>query len=205
MNPQFLRRLLHLFPIKFIRAEWPSIQGRTKDDVIRSVVSEINIQNILEFVRASSGVTKQHVYLFEHTIRNLRSLPDSVLSSWQPVDVRRHQGAVEYFYLVPLVFEFFSTPPPSENSMQFPWPIKIRFNDHVVQVNLTACSPVVSPRALILPASMQSDKVLARLRTTVHLSGKAVFKKSTAPPIRFAVSDSRLNVRLSRNSDSSWG
>jgi hypothetical protein len=74
-----LRRLLNIFPVNSVRAERKT-SDRTKIDVINSVVSKVGVNNIADFVERSMGLTTQHIFLYEHELKRLSDLPESVLT-----------------------------------------------------------------------------------------------------------------------------
>src|SRR4051812_14898823 len=119
-HSQPIRRLLHSFPVNALRAEWQA-KGRTKDDVINFVVSKIDLKNISDFIEKSIGLTKQHVYLFEHDLKQLADLPGSVLGSFSPEKVQKSAQYYAYFYLLPLEFQYVAGSPPDEGTISFPW------------------------------------------------------------------------------------
>jgi hypothetical protein len=91
-----LGRLLNVFPVAAMRAEW-DIKGRTKSDIISAVVARINTANITDFVEKSMGLTKQHIYLFEHDLKHLTDLADSVLDTYGPDNVHKTNTSTEFF------------------------------------------------------------------------------------------------------------
>jgi hypothetical protein len=130
-----LRRLLNVFPVSSLRGQW-KVKGRTKLDVIDDVVSNISVQNIANFVEGHMGLTKQHIHLFEHDLKQLSALPQSVLS-YGPDHVTMGASTAEFFYLIPLEFQYVAGSPPERGTIEFPWPVHIIFRKAVLEVHLT--------------------------------------------------------------------
>src|ERR1700675_3524005 len=102
MNQTALRRLLSIFPVSDIRAQWEA-KGRTKDDAIGEVLSKASEPDIVQFSQTKMGLTKQHIYLFEHD-SYLSDLGDTVLADREAHSVKTETTESEFFYLVPLTF-----------------------------------------------------------------------------------------------------
>ena len=131
-----LSRLLNVFPVAAMRAEW-DLRGRTKSDLIGAVVARIDAANITDFVEKSVGLTKQHIFLFEHNLNNLNNLPDSVLRTCGPDKVHKTNATAELFYLIPLEFAYVAGSPPEEGTIEFPWPVRFVFRRRIVEAHLT--------------------------------------------------------------------
>jgi hypothetical protein len=131
-----LNRLLNIFPVAAMRAQW-KIGGRTKLDVIDGVIAKIHTANITDFVEKSMGLTKQHIYLYEHDLKRLADLPSNVLTNFGPDKVHRTNTTIEFFYLIPLEFRYVAGSPPEEGSIDFPWPVRFVFRKGIVEAHLT--------------------------------------------------------------------
>jgi hypothetical protein len=100
-------------------------------------VSKVDITNITSFVEKSAGLTKQHISLFEHDLKNLSELPKSVLKSFSPERHSKHSDVCDYFYLLPLEFRYVAGSPPEEGTIEFPWPVRFVFRKKAVEAHLT--------------------------------------------------------------------
>src|SRR4051812_31651673 len=104
-TPQSIHRLLNIFPVAAMRDQWKT-GGRSKADVITAIVAKIDRGNIADFVEKSMGLTKQHIYLFSHDIKQLSDLPNNVLGEYGVDKVRKTGSVTEFFYLIPLEYEY---------------------------------------------------------------------------------------------------
>lgn len=173
MKPEYLRRLLNLFPVKAIRANWEEAKGRTKSDVVDAVVAAIDPENVIDFARKNVGLTKQHVYLFAHQGR-LANLPQSVFEGFDPKMIERAPQRIEYFYLLPLAFRYVAGMPPESGEMIFLWPIKIIVRSKIVEVHVTTMEKDISSYLpedeplFDVKRTVENDDVLANFKSRLR-------------------------------------
>jgi hypothetical protein len=105
--------------------------------VIDGIVAKIHTANITDFVEKSMGLTKQHIYLFEHDLNRLADLPNNVLSNFGPDKVHKTNTTTEFFYLIPLEFRYVAGSPPEEGTIDFPWPVRFIFRKKLLEAHLT--------------------------------------------------------------------
>jgi hypothetical protein len=171
MDQTALRRLLNIFPVTSIREQW-DIGGKTKGDVVGNVTTKALPENIIDFVRDNSGLTKQHVYLFSHSIRQVSKLPESILADFKPQKVTSHGTEREFFYLIPLEFHFVAGSPPEEGSITFLWPVRFVFRSEVLAAYLTTMEKDISTYVPLEPVhrvtrSLQNEQLLKDLMQTL--------------------------------------
>jgi hypothetical protein len=171
MDQSALRRLLNIFPVTSIREQW-DIGGKTKSDLVGNVTTKALPENVVDFVRDSSGLTKQHVYLFSHSIRQISKLPESVLADFEPQKVTSHGIEREFFYLIPLEFHFVAGSPPEEGSVKFIWPVKLVFRSGVLAAYLTTMEMDISTYVQLDPVhrvirSLKNEQLLKHLTETL--------------------------------------
>ncbi len=73
---QDLKRLLELFPIANLRAEWPNQKG-TKEELCFAVAELRNYELITRFVDENFCCCKQHVYIYSRNPQ-LADLPEAI-------------------------------------------------------------------------------------------------------------------------------
>jgi hypothetical protein len=170
------RRLLELFPVDSLRKQWRKKKGK-KADIVNEVVRTEPVADIEQFACDKFGLLRQHIRLMQMSAAPSK-FPPNVLSTWKPV-LTRGKPTNEWFYLIPLEIKFVYGSPPTESTIDLPWPVRIRVESDIVVVQFTTIEkdlsahvpsnePVFGVRRSINPTEIL-DELSATLSTLIEL------------------------------------
>jgi hypothetical protein len=171
-----LYRLLDLYPVEVLKANWTAVRERTKDAVISKILSTTQESAIFTFCQSEQEVTKQHLFFFEHDGRNLRSFPNPLLSNYTPVTSSRTTSSIQEFYLIPVIYKVVLGPPYRDVELQFLWPISILIESTsaigtftILEKKIDAYLPS-GERALNTQRDLEEESILQSLKDNLSVS-----------------------------------
>src|SRR5581483_889270 len=118
---QDLKRLLELFSVANLRAEWPDIKG-TKEEICFTVAESKDYERISTFVQGHLNCCKQHVYAF--TLPGSAALPEMV-QGHGPV---LNHGSRSLFVLR-VRYDIVLRDPLEETTIEFLWPMQLEITE----------------------------------------------------------------------------
>ena len=127
-------RLLNLFPAQKIREEWKS-SPKVKAVAVRELSGE-KPEAIISFAKQNHSYTKQHIYLYEHSLP-LAELPEDVRAVPTLYDRTAKRKAVSFFYLLELSFYLTLGDPLETISLGFLWPILLNLYPSHADIRMT--------------------------------------------------------------------
>lgn len=170
---EVLARLLRLFPAKKIKSQW-SVKG-SKDDLVADIAKKKSDDEIHQFARDNSGLTKQLISVRSNETIPLAKLPPSILSFGNLISKEEMKGRVEYFYLLDLVYNVILQAPLEKAELHFKWPVKVVFeNKHfliyvtIMEQNVKSYYPL-ERSAIVATRNLREEDIVFGVCDTLKL------------------------------------
>lgn len=165
-NKDTLFRLLNLYPVEALKKHWEVQKGKLKNEIISEILKIAKEPEIFTFCHSHQEITKQHLFIFEHEAKSLRSFPNPLLADFIPVEFSRVTDRIEEFYLVPVTYKVVIGPPYRDIELQFLWPISILADSASTILTLTILEKNIDSylpageRALNTRRDLDEDSIL---------------------------------------------
>ena len=135
-------RLLNLFPLRSLKAQWPEERG-SKEDISISVLNSLSISNIDDFILSHFGSCKQHIYVLAHN-EHVKSFPDINFSFAQKISKASNEKHIEILFLANQEYNVLLKNPWSEETLDFLWPIKIDVYEKYLTIKFVTLEKKIS-------------------------------------------------------------
>lgn len=122
---QKLQRLLDLYPVSSLRAEWPKVNG-TKTEVCFEIAGQRDVPKITQFLDEHLDCCKQHIYVFEHRGK-LDALPAIGITDADRILETATNDSRRFFFVIDFEYNVVLRDPLEEATIEFLWPLRIDF------------------------------------------------------------------------------
>jgi hypothetical protein len=173
-------RLLELFPSAAVKDYWPKIKGK-KEAVCESIAALATTEQLIDFVRKTFGLCKQHVYIFGRGDHHFVP-PDEIAGGSKVVSAHGNNEAI---YIVRLTYKVALQDPWANAELDFLWPIKIQRTRHHIVVRFVSMEKKVDSYfdrpCILLGRAFDEDDILRELaiagagRSDLHKGIKALW------------------------------
>jgi hypothetical protein len=137
-------RLLKLYPIKVIK-DYFSLKSVKQDQLITNIVEKNNFDVLKKFGCENISYTKQHVYLFNHNIKNLSKLPDSLFTEREIYKCNKISTEVNYFYFLKTAYSVILLSKSIEPvKIPFVVPLRVSINKDILCIAFTKIEKNIS-------------------------------------------------------------